>query len=161
MLPAACGPQSWPGTRVWLRGGAYPARTRSPARPGCWERWLDHRSSCRAQGEPDSAMVREEKRESQWYQHGQRCQQSRPQRASPIRGRWASAAQHRRLPGPRQQKGWKNQPIFPLNLLSSLPPTPSQLGAGWLRRSKSGREKQEEGSKRQGRRPRVPAPRPG
>jgi len=69
-----------------------------------------------------------------------------PRWASSIPKHRAGTAQHRRLPGPQQQKGWRNQPIFPLNLISSFPPTPPQLEAGWLRRSKSGSEKRDEGS---------------
>lgn len=157
------------GRGVRLRGGAYPAQTRSPARPGCREKWRDRGSSCRAQEGPDSARGggRREEGESvalAWPTPPAAPTPARiphPRRASPIPKRGAGVAQHRCLPGPREQRGWRNQAIFPLNLISSFPPTPPQLEAGWLRRSKSGREKRDDGSKRQGGRPHVPAPRPG
>lgn len=161
--------------RAQLGGGAYPSQTRSPARPGCWERWLDRGSSCRARGGPDSVGRRREEGKSvalalptPLAAPTPVCIPSpspvlipHPRCASPIPKRGAGTAQHRRLPGPREQRGWRNQPIFPLNLISSFPPPPPQLEAGWLRRSKSGREKREAGSERQGGRPHVPAPRPG
>lgn len=100
-----------------------------------------------------------EKRDSQWHCHGQHCWQPQPRSASRIPKRIplpgahppsqsAGPARHSTgaYRGPWEQRGWQNQPIFPLNLISSFPPTPPQLEAGWLRRSKSGREKQDAGS---------------
>lgn len=121
--------------------------------------------------EPRRSLVLQgegEKRDSQWHCHGQHCWQPQRRSASPIPKRIplpgvhppsqsAGAALHSTdaYRGPREQRGWQNQPIFPLNLISSFPPTPPQLEAGWLRRSKSGREKQDAGSERRG--GRVPA----
>lgn len=112
--------------------------------------------------------VEEEKRESQWRWHGQHRRQPRPRRASPIPNvrppspnvgpAWHSTGAYR---GPGNKGVGGIRQFFPLNLISSFPPTPPQLEAGWLRRSKSGREKRDDGSKRQGGHPHVPAPRPG
>lgn len=162
------GPRSQLGSGLWLwggrgvrsrlRGGAYPAQTRSPARPGCREKWPDRGSSCRAREGPDSARGggRREEGESvalAWPTPPAAPTPARiphPRRASPIPKRGAGVAQHRCLPGPWEQRGWRNQAIFSPQLdliFSSDAPT---AGGGMaaekqVRQGKAGRWQQAAG----------------
>lgn len=133
---AGSGPKRGKITKGRLGGSSYPSQTRSPAHPECQERWPGRRSSCRGRGGPDSARGGETRESGcRWHsQHHQRPQTSAlfthcPPSPSQSEGDAASAGtkQHRSRRGPREQRGRRNQTIFPLNLISSFSSTPPQL----------------------------------
>lgn len=133
---------SW-GGGVQPGEDAYPAQTRSAARLGCQERWLDHRSLCTARGGPDSA-TREEKRKGESVALAQPMLLAAPTpvcTSHPKARGWHSTGA-RQGPG---TKGLKESANFPPQLISSFPPMPPQLEVGWLQRSKAGRGRQDAG----------------